>query len=275
MSLETISPCSFEDTSSETYPSWGFLGYSKAARFEAKSDTEIELYSYPLIKKGLYKLDSTLWYDVPDGTYSLAGHVRYPTKIDAYFDIRLYTQAKTTYEVLQEAPFVDGLEVSKESVITNARVWTRFKKPFSPDGRGGDSIEILNNTIEAPFLSAFQFDEIPAEIPQDEYFYVKDIFPDEDVNIVNSLSPFCDKLHFSLATEKVKLRIKGETIETETPWENGASTVQTFPSKIVTYYFEKVPYVGIRGSFRKYGYTQVKYSWSFIEGAQEVLWVNF
>ena len=273
MSLQIIFPCTFEDTSSESYPYWGFLGYSKAARFEKKSDTEIELYSYPLIKaKGTTTpSNNAVIYDIlEDGSYAFKDYVSYGSSTIATFNIGYQTSWKTIYDILQEAPFTDGLEVN---MLTSGfpYVWTRFKKPFAVNGRGGDSVPILDNSIETRSYSSFQFDEIP--VGQNELFYMRDIFPDYDA----SLPPvyFCQKLHFSLESEIVKLNIKSETIENGTAWEDGAISAQTFQTKMVTYYYEKVPFLGIRGSFMKYGNAQLKYTYEFVVGVQDVMWVKF
>lgn len=284
MILEKILPCSFEKETSGMNTFWGYLGSSQAARFEAKSDTKIELYSYPLVM-GRYSgsgENEIAWTDaVEKGNHSLSCY--FFTKDSASFSLRNNTGSKKIYDVLKEAPFVNGLEVNlwKPYGFIDYSVWTKFKKPFSTDGRGGDSVEILDSTIDVPFLSAFKIDEIPDEIPQDEFFYVRDVFPGSEYTIANNLSSFCSGLHCSIETENVKLRIKGETIESGSPWENGASSVQTFPRKKVTYYFEKVPYIGISGRFTKRNLTfqlkniELKYKCSFITGYQEVLWVKF
>lgn len=271
MKLQSIQPCSFEDTSSESHPFWGGLGYSKAARFEAKSETEIELNAYPLIKSSgtQYPGNQVILYDIlSDGSYAFSSYVMSVSNNIASFRISTQTSWKTIYDVLNEAPFVDGLEVNKD---TNGHAWTRFKKPFAPNGRGGDSVEILDNFVEAHSYASFMFDEIP--VGQDELFYVRDIFPDYDYSLPPS--SFCKKLHFSVTTENVKIRIKEESIDDGDAWEDGASSVQTFRTKMLTYYCERVPYVTIRGQFTKYAYGQMKYTFEYGAGIQDVMWVKF
>lgn len=271
MKLQSIQPCSFEDTSSESHPFWGSLGYSKAARFEAKSEKEIELYAYPLIKSVYtqYPGNQVILYDIlSDGSYALSSYVTYVSNNIASFRISAQTSWKTIYDVLNEAPFVNDLEVNKES---NGHAWTRFKKPFSRNGRGGDSVEILDVFAERRSYSSFKFDEIP--VGQDELFYMRDIFPDYDIS--RPTSEFCKMLHFSLVGENVKVKIKEDSINDEAIWTDSASSVQTFRTKLVTYYCEKVPYIGIQGTFTKHGYTQMKYTWNYIAGLQDVMWVKF
>lgn len=277
MNLKTISPCSFEHTSSDNY--WGCFGYSKAARFEAKSKNEIELYAYPLIKAiGVSKpVNARIVRDILEGgTYDLADYIQYSElgiKIGYYINFK--NSGKLITDILEQAPFTGGLEVHTRNGA-GIPYWTRFKKPFAMNGRGGDSVPILDNSIETTSYSSFNIDEIHFE--QNELFYVRDIFPKYDG--LASILVYLKYLHFSITTETVNLKIKSDTIENETAWDEESQSIQTFQTKMVTYYYERVRHVGIKVVFTIYynddaRYSQMKYSWEFVDDSDEVMWVKF
>lgn len=279
MNLKTISPCSFEHTTSDGY--WGCFGYSKAARFEAKSKNEIELYAYPLIKAiGVSEpVNARIFSDILEGgTYGSTGYIQYQyfwqeNKIS--FKLNFKSNWKLITDILEQAPFVDGLEVNIRTSST-IPIWTRFKKPFAVNGRGGDSVPILDNSIETTSYSSFKFDEIHFE--QNELFYIRDIFPNYDG--LSSILTYLKKLHFSITTETANLKIKSDTIENETAWDEESQSIQTFQTKMVTYYYERVRHIGINGVFTIFPnddarYSQMKYSWEFVDDSDEVMWVKF